>query len=339
MERRNKPSALPTSPTLPQPSIALRDNILTAQLPNLPDSVTVNLYGATVTSWISSPSGTEQLFLSTAAKLDGSKPIRGGIPLVFPVFGPPPKTHATKDLPQHGFARNSYWEFLGSSSSESFGTKSDDSLKLDFGLSGGMLDDAIRKKWPYEFGLVYSVTLSKGSLEVGMHLQNKGDTGFEFQTLFHTYFRVKVRCLPTTPCHLMVLTNDQDISTTTITGLASAPYIDKVRSGQKFTESADPLKLTSETDRVYTTPTPSSGILPPLSILENGKPKITITRDGLPDVTVWNQWEEKAKGMADFEPKDGWKGYICVEPGNVSGWTKLEAGDAWEGSCVLECKL
>ena len=38
------------------------------------------------------------------AKLDGSKAIRGGIPVVFPNFGP------WKLGPQHGFARISTWD-------------------------------------------------------------------------------------------------------------------------------------------------------------------------------------------------------------------------------------
>ena len=87
------------------------------------------------------------------------------------------------------------------------------------------------------------------------------------------------------------------------------------------------------------TPADSDGKLPPISILENGQPKLTITRDGLPDVTVWNLWDEKAKGMADFEPKDGWRQYIAVEPGSVNGWITLEAGDTWVGSQIMEAKL
>jgi glucose-6-phosphate 1-epimerase len=190
MERKHKPASIPVSPNVPQPTIDLTDNVLTARLPS-GDSCVVYLYGATVTSWKTS-NGTEQLFLSKAAALDGSKPIRGGVPLVFPVFGPPPKDHSTSSLPQHGFARNSCWEFLGKSSSESLGKKADDSVKLDFGLSTGMLDESLKKKWPYEFGLVYSVTLGRGRLECQMHVQNKGKEAFEFQCLFHTYLQIKV---------------------------------------------------------------------------------------------------------------------------------------------------
>lgn len=41
----------------------------------------IHLHGATVISW--RVDGKELLFLSSKALLDGSKPIRGGIPLVF----------------------------------------------------------------------------------------------------------------------------------------------------------------------------------------------------------------------------------------------------------------
>ena len=44
-------------------------------------SLKVHLYGATVISWICNEK--EQLFLSSTSKMDGSKAIRGGIPLVF----------------------------------------------------------------------------------------------------------------------------------------------------------------------------------------------------------------------------------------------------------------
>jgi glucose-6-phosphate 1-epimerase len=76
-------------------------------------------------------------------------------------------------------------------------------------------------------------------------------------------------------------------------------------------------------------------------VTEDSKPKFKITRDALPNVTVWNLWNEKAAGMGDFAPKDGWKNMICVEPGVVGSWTKLEAGDAWEGSQIIaaESKL
>ena len=52
----------------------------------------------------------EHLFVSSKAHLDGSKPVRGGIPLVWPNFGPPVHPEHSK-LSQHGFARKSVWAF------------------------------------------------------------------------------------------------------------------------------------------------------------------------------------------------------------------------------------
>lgn len=73
-------------------------------------------YGATVTSWKAPKAGTqdpvtERLFLSSKAFLDGSKPIRGGIPIAFPFFGPPSREE-DKKMGQHGYARGEEWELL-----------------------------------------------------------------------------------------------------------------------------------------------------------------------------------------------------------------------------------
>jgi glucose-6-phosphate 1-epimerase len=107
------------------------------------------------------------------------------------VFGPPPKSgHPTSSLPQHGFARNSRWEFLGKSSTED--ALDSESVKLDFGLDKSGLSEDARKAWPVDFGLVYSVTLSKDSLQTVITVRNEGEESFDFQFLLHTYFRIKV---------------------------------------------------------------------------------------------------------------------------------------------------
>lgn len=71
----------------PQPSAQItHDNSrVSATLPS-GETIEVLLYGATVISW-KDANGAEKLWLSDAAVLDGSKAVRGGIPLVFPVSG------------------------------------------------------------------------------------------------------------------------------------------------------------------------------------------------------------------------------------------------------------
>lgn len=55
-----------------------------------------------------------------------------------------------------------------------------------------MLTEDFQKAWPYDFGLVYSVTLTKESLETSLQVQNKGTQNFDFQVLMHTYLKVDV---------------------------------------------------------------------------------------------------------------------------------------------------
>lgn len=68
---------------------------------------------------------------------------------------------------------------------------------------------------------------------------------------------------------------------------------------------------------------------------EGGKPVFSIVRDNLNDLVVWNPWTEKAAGMGDFAPKDGYKQMICVEAGSVQGFQTLEPGEALEGAQVI----
>lgn len=96
VERSNKPqlpNVAAAKSTAPQPVVEISDDSsrITARLPT-GESLEIMLYGATVISW-KNADGSDNLWLSEKAVLDGSKPVRGGIPVVFPVryyysFGP-----------------------------------------------------------------------------------------------------------------------------------------------------------------------------------------------------------------------------------------------------------
>ncbi|KAG9228760.1 putative glucose-6-phosphate 1-epimerase [Amylocarpus encephaloides] len=317
VDRPKKPSALSATPA-PAPqaqvNISHSNSRVSAVLPS-GESVEILLYGATITSW-KDKAGEEKLWLSEKAVMDGSKAVRGGIPLVFPVFGTAPSHEATSKLPQHGFARTSTWEFLGKSTSESSETKDggDSSVKLDFGLSSAELSEASKKAWPYSFGLIYSVTLGKDSLTTSMVVRNEGGEAWEFQALMHSYLRVA------------------DISVVSVAGLESSTYVDKVTNPiSTNTSPAEPVTITGKTDRVYT---PTGGPSTAVTVSEGSKKKFAITRDNLNEVVVWNPWVD-AKSMADFAPAEGYRNMICVEAGAVKGWQKLEAGETWEGGQII----
>lgn len=55
----------------------------------------------------------------------------------------------------------------------------------------------MKKAWPYEFNLVYSVTLGRDGLQTVLEVRNPSSEKWEFQMLTHTYFRVPVGQLST----------------------------------------------------------------------------------------------------------------------------------------------
>jgi glucose-6-phosphate 1-epimerase len=153
------------------------------------DVVEIYRHGATVSSWNSS-SGEQHIFLSTASVLNGSAALRGGVPIVFPNFGTAPANHSTTQMPSHGFARNSTWEFVGSEA-----TKEDKSLVLTFHLNSRMLIASYQAKWPFSVDLTYTITLSPNNLSANIRVENTDTIPFEFQYLLHAYMSLPVSLL------------------------------------------------------------------------------------------------------------------------------------------------
>ena len=99
-----------------------------------PHNIVIYHYGATLTSW--KFKNKEMLFISNKAILNGTKAIRGGIPIVFPQFGP-------GKLQQHGFARNTVWKWLGVLKE----TLKD--LTISFSLESNMISTEFQNAWPF----------------------------------------------------------------------------------------------------------------------------------------------------------------------------------------------
>ncbi|CAN6674810.1 glucose-6-phosphate 1-epimerase [Trichomonascus vanleenenianus] len=269
-------------------------------------TVRILKYGATVLSW--TVNGKEQLFLSEKAVLDGTKAVRGGIPLVFPVFGKATEGPCAQ-LPQHGFARNHVWELLGQ--------VSESPLTVQFGLGPEYLSEEARAAWPYDFSLVYTVVLQDNALVTKLTVDNTDSKPFEFNVLFHTYFRIP------------------DVDKVSVDGLQGAAVTDKVSKTNYSAESTE-VRIAQEVDRVY------GGVPDARNVtIKSGDTQLfhVVDRKNLPDVVVWNPWIEKANGLGDFYPKDGYKNMICVETGSVDKWTSLQPGQSWEASQTLKVML
>ncbi|KAG8905431.1 hypothetical protein FRB99_008977 [Tulasnella sp. 403] len=267
-------------------------------------SATIYLYGATVTSWKAPAAGTsspltERLFVSSKAILDGTKPIRGGIPIAFPFFGPPSKPEH-KTMGQHGFARNSVWTFAG------IVMNNDAGVSVRFRLDP---NDEIKAVFPHPFSLEYVVTLAAHQLSTDLHVSNTSETEtLTHQALLHTYFAC-------------------DASAVTVSPLKGLTLVDKTKNYAEYVEERDEVDVVAYTDAVYknaggnyTIKYPGGGI--------------HIKTVGFKDVVVWNPREEAGRAIGDME-EGGWNKYICVEPGMASYWNEIPPGGKWIGQQVL----
>ncbi|KAJ3116636.1 hypothetical protein HK098_006527 [Nowakowskiella sp. JEL0407] len=278
---------------------------------------TIYYYGATLTSWV--VEGKERIFVSSKAILDGSKAIRGGIPLAFPHFG----TVESSKLPQHGFARNSKWTFVGLTFENA-----NESTAV-FSLTPEGVPAELSELWPFGFKLFYTVSLlsSPARLRTSLRVVNTDSKEWEFTALLHTYFKV------------------DDITKVGVSGLQSTTYFDKPTQTH-ITEESSRVTINSEVDRAYLK-VRGEVLVDQLVTATVERHGIKFNEEGLvgllkirksssmSDVVVWNLWEEKAKAMADMGDEDYLR-YICVEVGAVEPFIKLGPGESWEGFQIVE---
>mmetsp|Transcript_27693 Transcript_27693/g.41204 ORF Transcript_27693/g.41204 Transcript_27693/m.41204 type:complete len:299 (-) Transcript_27693:209-1105(-) len=279
----------------------------------------VHPYGATVTSYQTS-SGREMLFVSSTAILDGTKAIRGGIPLVFPQFGQPDTS-----MPQHGFLRNNTWKVGDSYDNE-------DAAGCDFTLALSDVVNSRGGKWNIgdtvlDCFVTLSVKVEPESLTTTLKVKNTGGTSeFDFQTLFHTYYKVNGgAALDKDRCH--------------VSGLGGYNVQDKV-TGMKYALGEDDVVfIDRETDRIYS---PPSGKVAVDVVIQTGtdgssaKLHASGSVDGKAvavSAVVWNPHAEKAKSMGDFTDSQ-YHDMICVEPG-ILDFPKLECGKEAEFTQVI----
>lgn len=262
-------------------------------------SAEIYLFGATVTSW--KQGGIERLFVSSKSALDESKPIRGGIPVCFPIFGPPPSSPPEyAALPQHGFARTSNWTL--------------DKIVMDRpeGVSVRLLAPDAPSSFGHTYKLAYVVTLTAHQLSTDIHVTNTGSEEFIFQALLHNYLAVP------------------DVSKIKITGIDNGTTRrDKVKGGAITQYQGGDLVIDQEVDSVFFK-VPSKEI----HVDDGAGSGFKVRIRGFEDYTIWNPQEGTGAKIADMEDK-GWERYICVEPGYVHEFKKLAAGEEFIGQQVI----
>jgi D-hexose-6-phosphate mutarotase len=238
----------------------------------------IYLHGAQLAAWQPVHARDPVLWMSAHSVFKPDKPIRGGVPICFPWFGPHGED---KTVPSHGFGRLTPWTLCDA------GETPDGTVHLTLQLE----DENASPVWPHYFHADLRVSIGR-TLTVELFVDNPDHATFSFEEALHTYFSVS---------------NIKDVS---VSGLESTAYLDKV-SGRRERQGSEPIRFTGETDRVYV------ATQAPCVIHDPGmKRRITIAKRGSDSTVVWNPWVQKARAMADFGD-DEWPGMLCIETANV----------------------
>ncbi len=220
------------------------------------------------------------LFMSEHSLFAPDKPIRGGVPVIFPWFGP---RAGHPDAPAHGFVRLAEWHV------ESLAIDGDETVTVVFGLQAS---DRTRALWPHDFALRYRAVIGR-TLTLTLEVENQGTAPFTFENALHTYFAVG------------------DVRETATTGLEDAEYLDKTDGLQRKKQSHEPIRISQETDRVFEH-TRKTCVLDDINL----KRRITVEKSGSQTTVVWNPWVAKAAAMTDFG-HDEWPRMLCIETANA----------------------
>jgi len=230
------------------------------------------------------------LWMCCNSYFEKGKPIRGGIPVCWPWFGP---NMDAENLPAHGFARLMFWTL------DSIQEPDENCTILHLSLND---NDFSRKLWNYSFHLEIEIQIGK-TLAVQLISKNTGDKSFLITEALHSYFNIG------------------NIANVAVKGLESALYLNKVEGANSMIKQKGAITFNAEFDSVF------SQCKQPIHIVDTFFNRtITVEKKNSNSTIVWNPWIAKSKRMPDFTP-DSYLTMVCVETANVlSDAIKIEPG-------------
>jgi glucose-6-phosphate 1-epimerase len=185
------------------------------EIENAHATASISLLGGQVLSFKPKHDGRERLFISDKALMDGSKPVRGGIPVCWPWFGAH-KENAS--YPAHGFVRTRAWQLVSNEDH-------DDCTRLVL-----RAPDTTHPGFNGTATLSVEVLVGR-ELTVKLVTHNTGAAPCQLTMALHTYLSVS------------------DVRQCTLEGL-SGKYSDKTRNWV-IGETPVPYRFTAETDRIH----------------------------------------------------------------------------------------
>ena len=217
----------------------------------------------------------EDLFwLSEISDFELGKAIRGGVPICWPSFG-----LNNPELPQHGFARTSLFEYISREDIDENTTE----IQLRLTHSKESL-----KLWNYKFELVLKVTIAD-NLTIELKTTNLDNKEFILTQALHSYFKLS------------------DISNAVVTGLDTKPCFDALT--KETTLQSEEITFNQEFDKVFQKV--DSEI-----VLEDLEKTTIIKNEGSSSVVVWNPWIDKCRRMSAMKD-EAYREFICIESANA----------------------
>lgn len=256
------------------------NGLVRAHLDTPDATATIYLQGAHLTEW--QPAGQQPvLYLSRRSDFAPGKPIRGGIPVVFPWFANDSKPDRIDGHPgpSHGFARISPWTL---SKVEQHGHDVTLTLTLD-------PNDMSRSMGFDRFHLSISFVIGR-TLSISLTVENTGGKPLAFEEAFHSYYRIT------------------DIHEATVSGLEPTPFIDKTDDFKVKPAAGAPLSFSRKVDSVYLDTTATCTITD-----HTIKRRITVEKRNSHSTIVFNPWAE----MPDLGAWE-WHDLVAVETANVA---------------------
>ncbi|MBA4410393.1 MAG: hypothetical protein C0397_13335 [Odoribacter sp.] len=275
----------------------LEEDLIFITVSNKYADADICLYGAHVTSF-RPRNAIDLLWLSPDSFFEEGKPIRGGIPVCFPWFGP----HKTdSDQPQHGFARLMYWDVLETAVRPNCETL----IRLQLNSS-----DKTKAYWPCDFHAEMIITIGL-TLTVALKMTNTSAEPFEYGCALHSYYNLSA------------------IENMSVEGLQGTAYYNQL-SAENGVQEEDFLQIQGAFTRHYLdTETP---VVIADSIFHR---RIKVNKSGSKVTTVWNPGQEACANIVDL-PDDGYETFVCVEATNAFGYEiQLAPGESYETSAII----
>lgn len=221
------------------------------------------------------------LWVSPNAMFVLGKPIRGGVPICWPWFGPHPEDPAS--YPLHGFVRTMPWRVTGTRALP------DGSTEVRMAVSDTPDTRAI---WPHAFELEITATFGE-KLRVEWAARNTGSAPFQYTGAMHPYYSIS------------------DIRGITIQGLDGTSYLDKNDAYRRKVQAGS-LKISGPTDAVFLDTTSE------LLVEDPGFGRtLHIAKAGSHTSVVWNPDAGDAKSADIGEGQHHF--FVCVEAANAGG--------------------